>query len=58
MLHPDCGTWVERPAPNFRHDGTHDFSAANRPIRTYGSIDARFIHEDFFAKLRAFADHR
>ncbi|TMR97425.1 nucleoside hydrolase [Nonomuraea basaltis] len=55
MLHPDCGTWVERPAPNFRHDGSHDFTAANRPIRTYDSIDARFIHEDFFAKLRAFA---
>ncbi|MEV1169600.1 nucleoside hydrolase [Nonomuraea sp. NPDC049784] len=55
MLHPDCGTWVERPAPNFRHDGSHDFSIANRPIRTYDSIDARFIHEDFFAKLRAFS---
>jgi inosine-uridine nucleoside N-ribohydrolase len=61
MLHPDCGTWVERPAPAFRYDGTYDHSAAedgNRPIRVYGSIDARFIHEDFFAKLRAFADHR
>ncbi|GAA2863963.1 nucleoside hydrolase [Nonomuraea rubra] len=61
MLHPDCGTWVERPAPAFRYDGTYDFSAAedaSRPIRVYGSIDARFIHEDFFAKLRAFADHR
>ncbi|MEU6714406.1 nucleoside hydrolase [Nonomuraea sp. NPDC046802] len=55
MLHPNCGTWVERPAPNFRHDGSHDFSVQNRPIRAYDSIDARFIHEDFFAKLRAFA---
>ncbi|KAB8196011.1 nucleoside hydrolase [Nonomuraea phyllanthi] len=55
MLHPDCGTWTERPAPNFRHDGTHDFSHPNRPIRVYDTIDARFIHEDFFAKLRAFA---
>ncbi|TDC08468.1 nucleoside hydrolase [Nonomuraea longispora] len=58
MLHPACGTWVERPAPNFRHDGSHDFSVVNRPIRTYDSIDARFIHEDFFAKLRAFAQRR
>ncbi|MEV4356469.1 nucleoside hydrolase [Nonomuraea sp. NPDC049625] len=55
MLHPDCGTWVERPAPNFRHDGSYDFSLENRAIRTYDSIDARFIFEDFFAKLQAFA---
>ncbi|WP_345559608.1 nucleoside hydrolase [Nonomuraea rosea] len=55
LLHPDCGTWLERPAPNFRYDGSHDFALQNRPIRTYDSIDARFIHEDFFAKLRAFA---
>ncbi|MGN9841101.1 nucleoside hydrolase [Nonomuraea sp. H19] len=58
LLHPDCGTWVERPAPIFRYDGSHDFSVVNRPIRTYDSIDARFIHEDFFAKLRAFAGVR
>ncbi|MDX3107341.1 nucleoside hydrolase [Nonomuraea angiospora] len=55
MLHPDCGTWVERPAPNFRHDGSYDFSLEHRAIRTYDSIDARFIFEDFFAKLQAFA---
>ncbi|MBF8184625.1 nucleoside hydrolase [Nonomuraea sp. K274] len=55
LLHSACGTWVERPAPNFRYDGSYDFSTQNRPIRTYDSIDARFIHEDFFAKLRAFA---
>lgn len=58
MLHPDCGTWVERPAPAFRYDGGYDFSAAHRPIRTYDGIDARFIHEDFFAKIRAFAEGR
>ncbi|MGW4800907.1 nucleoside hydrolase [Nonomuraea sp. MG754425] len=56
-LHPECGIWKQRPAPNFRYDGSYDFSAANRPIRVYDSIDARFIHEDFFAKLRAFAEH-
>ncbi|MEV0385864.1 hypothetical protein [Nonomuraea sp. NPDC050643] len=38
-----------------RHGGSIDFSVANRPIRTYDSIDARFVHEDFFAKPRAFA---
>ncbi|WP_327581583.1 nucleoside hydrolase [Nonomuraea sp. NBC_00507] len=54
LLHPDCGQWAERPAPTFRYDGTPDFSGDNRPIRVYESIDARFIHEDFFAKLRAF----
>ena len=54
MLNPDCGTWVERPAPVFRYDGSHEPTTENRPIRIYESIDARFIHEDFFAKLRSF----
>jgi purine nucleosidase len=27
----------------------------NRPIRVYESVDQRFIHEDFFAKLAGFA---
>lgn len=51
---PDAASPV--PAAGVKlYDGTHDFSGANRPIRTYDSIDARFIHEDFFAKLHAFA---
>ncbi|WP_431927770.1 hypothetical protein [Nonomuraea jabiensis] len=55
MLHPDCWTWVARPAPKFRYDESYDFSFGNRVIRTYDSIDARFIFEDLFAKLQAFA---
>ncbi len=30
----------------------------HRPIRVYEDIDARFIHEDFFAKLKRFARER
>jgi purine nucleosidase len=34
---------------NYYHTGDH------RPIRVYESVDQRFIHEDFFAKLQNFA---
>ena len=37
---------------HYRHTG------GNRPIRVYSDIDARFIHEDFFAKLAIFVRQR
>ena len=33
---------------NFRHTGQY------RPIRDYGSVSIRYIHEGFFAKLAQF----
>ena len=56
VLNPGCGWHSERPAPQFRFDGSYDQSAAHRPIRVYHSIDSRFIIADLFAKLRAHAE--
>ena len=47
--HPECYTWVEAPesTPQMHYVQTHK----NRPIRVYHDIDARYILEDFYAKL-------
>jgi inosine-uridine nucleoside N-ribohydrolase len=55
LINPFCGRFVERPAPGFAYDCTYDLSVTHRPIRVYETIDARFVLEDFFAKLRRFA---
>jgi inosine-uridine nucleoside N-ribohydrolase len=54
MINPFCGRFTHRPAPTFTTDAAYDFSNSYRPIRVYDTIDARFILEDFFAKLRLF----
>jgi inosine-uridine nucleoside N-ribohydrolase len=58
MINPFCGRFIERPAPTFTSDRTYDFSLPNRPIRVYETVDARFLLEDFFAKLQQFASTR
>ncbi|WP_020574451.1 nucleoside hydrolase [Actinopolymorpha alba] len=55
MMYPDCGNWEMRPAPEFTADMHYVHPGRNREIRVYESVDARFILEDFFAKLRRFA---
>lgn len=55
IMYPDCGRWELRPAPDFNDDMTYQHTGRNRPIRVYESVDARFILEDFFAKLAFFA---
>jgi purine nucleosidase len=55
IMYPDCGRWEWRPAPEFNREMNYVHTGANRPIRVYESVDQRFIHEDFFAKLAAFA---
>jgi purine nucleosidase len=55
IIYPDCGHWQSRPAPEFNADMSYRHSGNNRDIRVYDSVDARFVHEDFFAKLAAFA---
>jgi inosine-uridine nucleoside N-ribohydrolase len=56
VLNPGCGWHSERPAPQFRSDGSYDESVAGRPLRVYHSIDSRFIIGDLFAKLQAHAE--
>jgi purine nucleosidase len=58
IMYPDCGRWELRPAPEFGDDMSYRHTGRNRPIRVYESVDARFILEDFFAKLAAFAQSR
>ena len=55
IINPNAGQHIEQPAMGFNYDGTYDFTAEYRPIRVYTTIDARFMLEDFFAKLRQFA---
>ena len=54
IMYPDCGRWELRPAPEFSDEMFYLHTGRNRPIRVYDSVDARFILEDFFAKLAAF----
>jgi purine nucleosidase len=56
LMAPQSGSWSWRAAPQYdpqtcamrRIEGT-------RPIRVYETVDARFLLEDFFAKLAQFA---
>jgi purine nucleosidase len=51
LMYPDCGAYEWRPAPQFNREMNYVHTGASRPIRVYQSVDQRYIHEDFFAKL-------
>ena len=55
IMDPNCGDWSWRPAPTFDDRMAYVHTGQHRPIRVYETIDARFIHEDFFHKLARFA---
>lgn len=55
IMDPQCGHWDWRPAPTFDDRMAYVHSGQHRPIRVYETVDARFVHEDFFAKLARFA---
>ena len=54
ILDPECGKWTWRPAPLFDEQMRYVHTGQYRPIRVYDDVNTRFIHEDFFAKLRQF----
>lgn len=54
ILDPECGRWSWQPAPTFDMQMHYVHSGKYRSIRVYDSINTRFIHEDFFAKLAQF----
>lgn len=54
IMYPDCGNWSWRPAPTFDENMKYVHSGKYRPIRVYETMDARFIMEDFYAKLAQF----
>lgn len=51
VMNPGCGKYEYREAPIFSRDTVYQFKEGRRKIRVYTSIDARFILEDFIAKL-------
>ncbi len=55
MMFPDCGKWSYMPAPEFDDSMHYIHNGLHRPIRVYESIDARFILEDFYAKIKDFS---
>lgn len=55
ILDPRCGRWSLRLAPEFDASMRYVHTGEHRPIRVYESVDARFVLEDFFAKLARFA---
>lgn len=55
IMDADCGSWSWRPAPEFDGGMGYLHTGRHRPIRVYDSVDARFVLEDFFAKLARFA---
>ncbi len=54
ILDPECGQFSWRPAPLFDEQMHYIHTGKYRPIRVYESVNTRFIHEDFFAKLTQF----
>lgn len=57
-LHPSCGTFEMRRAPWINEDTTNRDNPDGKMIRVYRSIDSRYILEDFFAKLKLFAQSK
>jgi inosine-uridine nucleoside N-ribohydrolase len=55
IINPSCGRAITRSAPTFTYDCRCETTPDGRPIRVYETIDARFILEDFLAKLQLFA---
>ena len=52
IMFPDCGEWEWRPAPEFDEHMNYVHSGKYRPIKVYKNVDARFILEDLYAKLK------
>lgn len=56
VMYPNGGRWSWQPAPEFDIQSmNYIHTGRSRPIRVYETFDARFLMEDFFAKLALFA---
>jgi purine nucleosidase len=55
IMYPGCGRHEMRPAPEFDQAMGYVHTAQHRSIRVYDTVDARFVLEDFYAKLSRFA---
>lgn len=54
IMYEDCGRWSLKPAPTFDEKRNYVHNNSKNQIRVYETIDARFIMEDFYAKLSQF----
>jgi len=54
MMYPRGGSFRTRPSSRFAADGTYVEGKGN-PIRVAEQVDVRFLLEDMFAKIQAFA---
>jgi len=55
MLNRGGGVLRERPAPRFSEDGSLADGVPGRSVVVVESFDTRYLFEDMFAKIRAFA---
>lgn len=55
IMYPDCGRHDLRRAPEFKAAMGYVHTAQHRSIRVYDTVNARFVLEDFYAKLSRFA---
>ena len=56
-LYPRGGTFRMRPSPRFSPEGQY-VPGAGHPVKVAEAVDVRFLLEDFFHKLAAFAAER
>ena len=57
VMNPRGAIWRERPAPRFTADGRMEpVNPSRRRVLVCDAIDVRWLLEDMFAKLRAFAE--
>jgi inosine-uridine nucleoside N-ribohydrolase len=56
-LYPRGGTFRMRPSPRFNPEGQY-VPGAGHPVKVAEAVDVRFLLEDFFHKLAAFAAGR
>lgn len=52
VLEPNCGSFMECPAPHVNEDTSYSYPEGTNTIRVYTSINSRFIIEDFISKLQ------
>lgn len=52
VLEPNCGSFMECPAPRVNEDISYSYPEGTNTIRVYTSINSRFIIEDFISKLQ------
>lgn len=56
VLDPDCGSYTMLPSRYVNEDTSYSAHLTGHVIRVYHTVNARFVLEDFFAKLKLCCD--